>query len=221
MITRLGMAPRLPHFDSVGVLRHWQTSHADAAGQIPMLRRYVQLHPVLVDGRFPLPYPGFDAGSELDFDDLDAMDAGFASETYQTTVRADEDSFVDKSRFSMLLADRRILRDGERGGVRLVTLLRVHPARERKELFDALTGPYAEAVHATTAGHHEQLHRVDVERPEPIACDATTSVVFPTVDEALAWAASDDALRVQLTLAGLAFGSERLLARPHVVLGEL
>ncbi len=104
MITRFGMAPRRADMSIDQFQRHWRTSHADAAGQIPGLRRYTQNHSLLEYGRYLLGYPGFDACSELDFDSVEAMDQGFASETYQTLVRDDEDDFIDKSRFSIVVA---------------------------------------------------------------------------------------------------------------------
>ena len=41
MITRIGMAPRLRSATIGQFQDHWRTSHADAAGQIPGVRRYV------------------------------------------------------------------------------------------------------------------------------------------------------------------------------------
>ena len=128
MISRIGMAPRQPGFTTDSFVRHWRTTHADAAAKIPNLRGYTQLHPVLVGGRIPLPYPGFDACSILDFDDLDAMDEGFRSALYQDEVAADERGFVDKQRFSLLLAEPRRHRPIEPGAVVLATLVRRHPA---------------------------------------------------------------------------------------------
>ena len=65
-------------------------------------------------GRPLFPYVGFDACSELEWDSLEAMDA-FASEHYQRAVVADEHSLIDKSRFLLLLSERRVLQDGEPG----------------------------------------------------------------------------------------------------------
>lgn len=50
MITRLGMAPRLERMTYEQFQHHWRTAHADAAGKIPNLKRYVQNHAVLRDG---------------------------------------------------------------------------------------------------------------------------------------------------------------------------
>lgn len=105
MITRLEMAPRCCGLSTATVLRYWRQAHADAASQIPGLRRYVQLHPVLLDSVHAHGDPGFDACSELDFESLDALQGGFDSSVYRRTVRDDEERFVDWSRFSMVIAE--------------------------------------------------------------------------------------------------------------------
>ena len=70
MIIRFGMAPRLPGSSFEAFQKHWMTSHADAAGAIPGLLAYTQNHSVLVEGKPLLPYPGFDACSELLFESV-------------------------------------------------------------------------------------------------------------------------------------------------------
>ena len=77
MITRLGAAARRSDLTIQQFQDHWKTQHGETAGSIPNLERYVQHHAVLVDGRTMLPYPGFDACSELDFASVEAMDDGF------------------------------------------------------------------------------------------------------------------------------------------------
>lgn len=198
---------------------HWRTSHGDVAGRIPNLRRYVQNHAVFVDGQPVFPYPGFDACSELEFDDIESMDAGFASEHYQQAVRADEDAFVDKSRFCLVLADVRELTDVPAGDgqLKLLTLFRAHPAVQRPELVAVLEGAYAEA--AATGRRHELLVALDEPRSgrEAAACDALSIMWFADADEARARLYSDAGQAAALTLGGLAFGTERLLARPVTV----
>lgn len=223
MITRLGMAPRRPGMTTSQVLEHWRTSHADAAGQIPGLRRYDQLHPVLVDGGYPLGYPGFDACSELDFDSVEEMEAGFGSQVYQQAVRADEDAFIDKQRFSLVLGTWHDL-DGQAdaSAPRLLRMLRVHPAADADVLWSAVTGPYLAAV----AGD-ERIAGVRVLRPleeqrggrEQPACDLVVDLAVADADAALAWARSEAAVDVDLTLAGLVFGSVSHLVQPLRVVG--
>lgn len=220
MIVRIGSAPRRAGLTTRAFLEHWRTAHADAAGRIPGLRSYVQLHPVLVDGVHALGYPGFDACSELDFDSLESMDVGFASEVYRRDVAADEVEFVDKTRFALTLAERHVLAGerGDGGGVRLVTFLRCHPAVERDELWTAVTGPYAERVGGVGTGH-EVLRAVTHDRPgrERQPYEVVDELVFASEEAALGWVRSEDAVQAGLPLAGLTAGTTRLLARGLVV----
>lgn len=212
MITRLGMAPRLAGTTVEQFQEHWRTAHGDVAGQIPNLRGYVQFHAVLRAGAPVFGYPGFDACSALEFDSVGAMDEGFASPTYQQAVRADEDTFVDKSGFSMALGTRTVVVDGDPGpdALVLLTLRRHHPAATREDLLAALTGPYADAVAAAAPLRYEQLLPTGAQRSgrETAACDAVELRWFPDLAAVTADTGAERAL------AGVAFGTERLLARP-------
>jgi uncharacterized protein (TIGR02118 family) len=217
MITRFGMAPRRAGLTTEQFLEHWRTAHADAAGKIPNLRSYVQLHPVLIDGRLPLPYTHFDACSMLEFDDIASMDAGFASPTYQGEVRADEDKFVDKTRFSMFLSDRRTIAPIGEDGVVLATFLRRHPAASEDEFLAAFTGAWADAAGGN--GHEQFLPHGERTGRERHAADAVDLRGFATAEDALEWlTAEDGGVAADLALAGHVFGAERLLARPYRVL---
>ena len=140
MITRLGMAPRLAGHSYHDFQHHWRTSHADAAGKIPNLLRYVQNHAVLRNDVPVLGFPGFDACSELDFASVELMNEGFNSEEYQVRVRADERAFVEKSRFSSILGERSVVIDQPRpkDGVKLMLFYRVHPRSTQNQLVDEL-----------------------------------------------------------------------------------
>jgi uncharacterized protein (TIGR02118 family) len=216
MITRIGMAPRLPHTTPQQALEHWRTSHADAAGAIPGLRRYIQLHPVLVDGHPILPYPGFDACSLLDFDSVESMDAGFASPTYASSVRDDEDRFVDKSRFSMAITERTIVvAPPEEGGVVLAQFLCCHASSTPERLHSELMAA-AQAMPAA-AGHVVHLPLPpDGRRRDTF--DAVELRWYETPDEALGWVLDPErGGAVRLMLAGIVGTSEQLIATPYTV----
>ncbi len=217
MITRIGFAPRRPGMSTADFLTHWRNDHADAAGRLPGLRRYVQLHPVFVNGVHAFGYPGFDACSILAFDDVAAMDAAFASPTYRDAVAADEARLVDKRRFGLFLGE------GDLGDVSgptpcwLVTLLRRHPAVAPDVLVAALRDDVAVGVEP--AGR-DVLPALDLDRDgrEALAYDAVEVLRF--VDEAsgLAWSTSLEAQQAARALAGLTAGTTRLLATPQTVL---
>ena len=131
-LVRVGMAPRAAGLTPAECQTHWRTAHADAARSLPGLRGYVQNHAVLRDGEPLLPYPGFDVCAETEFDDLEAMDAAFASEQYQGAIVADELKLIDKERFTHALCERRVQREAG-GPVKLMTFLRgdARPRRGR------------------------------------------------------------------------------------------
>ena len=216
--TRVGMAPRAPGLSFEAAQAHWRSAHGDVASGIPGLRSYVQNHAVLRDGGPLLPYAGFDACSELEFADFDAMRAGFASEHYQTAVRADENNLIDKSRFMMALARRRVLA-GETppdGTVKLMSFLRAHPNSSPAALVEALEGPYAEAAQEAAPIRHELLV-TDAGEHEPTlppCCDAIDILWFASPDDAVAALTGVLSQRPGWLLAGVAFGAARLIARP-------
>jgi len=233
MIVRVGLAPRAKGLDLVGFQDHWRSQHADLALHIPGLRAYVQNHSVLVDGCPLQAWPGFDACAETSFDSLEAMDAGFASEEYQRDVRADEDVLIDKAAFFFALCELRVLGappEGARGRreadapdlappAKLITMLRAHPASSARELDEALGGPYAAALSDAGAIGHEQLVVIpgahDGRTPAPF--DALDILYFPTASDAVAHVVSQVATEAAGHLAGIAFGRERLVARPRVM----
>ena len=215
MITRLGMAPRAAGLSTSDFVEHWRTTHSVAAGQIPGLRRYTQFHPVLVEGRLPLPYPGFDACSLLQFDSVDSMDAGFSSAVYRDKVMPDEEVLVDKSRFSLFLGDARISSVIPGGTVVLVTLLRRHPALTSEEFSAVLDGPWS-----AWSGGHEQYVSVGASRAgrQADVADAVDIRAFDSPQQALAWlTAEEQGVANDVRMAGLGLTVGRVLARTYEV----
>lgn len=212
------MAPRVEGLTFEAAQEHWRTAHGDVASGIPGLRRYVQNHALLREGVPLLPYAGFDACSELEFADFDAMRAGFASEHYQTAVRADEMGLIDKSRFMMALTRRRVIAEGEPsdGAVKLMSFLRAHPISSPQALVEALEGPYAEAAQAAEPLRHELLvtEAAEHEPSLPPCCDAIDILWFSSPEDALDALTGVLSERPGWLLAGVAFGAARLIARP-------
>lgn len=205
MITRFGFAPRLPGL-SVGTFQeHWRVRHGPVIRVLPGLVRYWQNH--ALPGS--LPWPGFDACSEFDAVDRSAFDAAFATEHYLAEGRADERRFVDRARGGALYTHRIGTPVPLRPGcVRLLTFLRGDP--------EALAPVLAEPGRGGTAEAAEAFVRLaDV----PGVFDAVEAFWFPDEVTAHAHLISAAAERDRAALAGLVFGTERVLARVHVVRG--
>ena len=174
MIVRVGMAAR-------------------AAGLSP---QEFQNHQILEDGLPLLPHMLFDSCSEIEFDSLATMEAGFASEQYQRVVVADEQAMIERDRFAVMLTDR----------------------RSRVRSFTA-SGPYRDAVAAERPLRHEQLlgtpgaggARV------PAIRGAVDVLWFEGPERALAFVRGEAANRAAWEVAGAVFGREWVLARPKRV----
>lgn len=221
MITRVFIAARRSDLTTEACLAHWRGRHSAIGAKLPKVRAYVQNHGVLADGRFLLPYPGFDIMPELDWENLAAMDAAIDSSAHEEDSVSDEANFIDTSRTGVAVTERHVLSDGRTppDAVKLITLLRRAPNSPETALSDALTGPYAAAVSKAGALRHEALITLpDRARRPPFSVQAIDMLWFATPEDALAWTRTEAAYRAAWHLSGVALGTERLIARPHRVL---
>jgi uncharacterized protein (TIGR02118 family) len=220
MITRIFLAARRQDMSSEACLAHWRGEHAAIGARLPGVRAYVQNHGVLENGRFLLGYPGFDIMPELDWDDVAAMDRAIDSPAHEHDSVDDEANFIDVTRTGYAVTERHVLADvtPPDGAVKLVTLLRRSPGVPGASLYDALTGAYSAAVSRATSGRHEVLVTLpDRQGRPPFSVEAVELLWFPGARDALAWARSSAASDAAWNLAGLAIGSERLIATPHKI----
>ena len=201
-------------------LQHWRGHHSAIGARLPKVRAYVQNHGVLAGGRFLLPYPGFDIMPELDWDDLACMDDAIDSPVHEQDSIDDEANFIDTSRTGYAVTTRRVLVDAQpgEGAVKLITLLRRAPNAPEPALAEALSGPYAAAVKGTGPVRHEALITLaDRAGRAPFSVQAVDMLWFAKPEDAVVWTASDAANRAAWQLAGVTFGTERLIARPEKV----
>jgi len=220
LITRLFFGPRRGDMTTEACLQHWRGNHSAIGARLPKVRAYVQNHGVLAGGRFLLPYPGFDIMPELDWDDLAAMDAAIDSPVHEQDSIGDEANFIDTSRTGYAVTARRVLVDAQPGAdaVKLITLLRRAPNAPEPALPEALTGPYAAAVKGSGPLRHEVLITLaDRAGRAPFSVQAVDMLWFARPEDALAWSGSEAAYWAAWQLAGVAFGTERLIARPEKV----
>ncbi len=220
MITRVFLAARRADMTTESCLAHWRGNHAAIGASLPKVRAYVQNHGVLDGGRFLLPYPGFDIMPELDWDDLDDMDGAIDSPAHEQDSVDDEANFIDTLRTGLAVTHRHVLVDQvpPPESVKLITFLRRAPAASESSLHVALKGAYAEAVAASGPARHEVLLTIPDRPGRPAySAHAIDLLWFATPREALEWLASDACYRASWTLAGVAFGTERLIARPQKI----
>jgi uncharacterized protein (TIGR02118 family) len=221
VVVRFVSAPRVRGLSYEEFQAHWRGEHGAVAGQIPGITSYVQNHAVLADGLPLLPYVGFDALSEISFDSIRAMDEGYASEHFRGAVTADEQVLVDKTHLYLLLAERRVLDDRQapNDAVKLITCLPLEAGASMTDLDEALAGPYRAALSGAPVRRHEQLLEIAGahEGRVPTFCAAADLLWFDDADAALAFLRSERADRARRELTGLAFGAERIIARPVTI----
>ena len=212
MITRLWLGTRRAGITHGAFSEHWYRTHGAYGLALPGLRAYVQNH--LLAGRTPLTPPVFDGCSELDFDDVAAMRAAFASPQIDEADR-DERVFADPDRFAVVVTQRRVLfgASGPDTDARLLCFIRGNPCRTRAGLTDAVESVAADQAERAGAVRAELLVAVE-DAGEPQACDLVVSLWFPTLpallDAAESWASASAEAQT-----GLAFGREIALVRPR------
>jgi hypothetical protein len=156
----------------------------------------------------------FDGCSELDFDDVAAMQAAFASPQL-AAADDDERAFADPDRFGVVVTERQSLFGAAEPDTdaRLLCFVRANPRRTRAELAAAVHEDAAGQARAAGAVRAELLLALDA-TPEPQACDLVLSLWFPDRATLLA-AAPDWAAASAESLAGFGFGREIALVRPR------
>jgi uncharacterized protein (TIGR02118 family) len=173
---------------------HWRSVHRAIGRSLPGLRRYVQNQGIVRDGRYVLPYPGFDICSELTWDDRAAMDAALAAPQHLQNSLDDERNFAEPDLADVCLSERHVRIDGD-GPVRLMTFMRRHPRTSQGELAEAFSGAYAKAVSATNPLRHEQFLGEG-------AFDAIDAIWFASVEDAVRYVGSADCAEALRELAG-------------------
>jgi uncharacterized protein (TIGR02118 family) len=191
---------------------HWRTTHAAIIGGLPGLSRYWQNHAVLRAGRPLLPWPGFDACSEMDAEDVAGFDALFASPRYRGEGRADEEEFVDRARGAAVVAAR-TFSSGMAGEApaRLLTFLRRAPGVPAAALGETLR----HGGRGRGAAGREVFEAAPGQRAAPF--DAVESLWFGSLGAAERHLTAPTAHADREALAGLVAGTERLLCEVVVV----
>ena len=158
---------------------------------------------------------------ELEWDELSAMDEAIDSPVHQRDSVDDEANFIDTSRTGYAVGTRRTLVEGRvpADAVKLITLHRRAPNASLPALAAALLGPYAMIVAAAEPLRHDVIVTMaDREGRPSFSVQAVDIIWFKRPKDALTWTVSEVASHAAWHLAGVACGSERLVARPQQIM---
>ncbi len=139
------------------------------------------------------------------------MDAAIESPAHEQDSIDDEANFIDTTRTGLLVAIRHVPVDVEPkpDAVKLITFIRRASAESDSSMVVPAGPPGA---------RHEVLLTIpDRAGRAPFTAQAVDMVWFDTPRDALAWVASEEYHRALWPLAGVGFGTERFIARPHKV----
>jgi uncharacterized protein (TIGR02118 family) len=192
MITRLSRAPKAADLSYPEFQAHWRSDHASAVTELPGLRRYVQNHSVLQDGRPLLTATGYDASAELDFDDVAAMERAFDSPRQASKVKQDQGAMIDRSGLGLAFVEGSLIyseRSPTEGAVKLMLFLERDGARSGEDWRSTRAEPLLEAIGSTApAPFRLELLTAVVEAHPPSAppfCDAVCVAWFDDGDDGL------------------------------------
>ena len=215
MITRIVMAPRRAGLDIEVFQGHWYSQHGPLVAGLRNIRRLWQHHAVLRAGEPLLPWPGFDACSEMDFEDAEALQAAFSEEHYPRELRQDSRDLVDIDRAGFMLAEREHISGTiDTARIRLTTFMRRAPGRTQAELAAALR----EAEKASGAHAREIYLAFDLPNQPPSSFDAADAQWFETPERAERYVLSSAAREHRYGLAHVVRGVERVISRVRAIL---
>jgi hypothetical protein len=214
-VTRFGLLPRRPGMTLEQFQAHYRDIHGPLGAQMPGLLRYWQNHRIAPPRGPALPWPGFDACSELDAESVEAHLAMAVSPIARGPIEADEPKLLDRSKRSATWT-RRVVASGEIGaGVRLLTFMRRSPSRVQAELAETLL---ADGLRGEGARGRELLLGIE-QLPDGVVSsfDGVEALWFHDVADATDYLDSGRAERDRTVIAGVVTGTERLLVDVNLV----
>jgi EthD domain len=197
--------------------QHWRTGHAQLAMELMThMDRYWQNHRILdCRAAAQLPWPGFDACSEIDSPTVTTHLAMRTSAAFFARAAQEDPKILDESKAGAVWA-RRISSEGNvRQGVRLLTFMRRAPMNDQATLAATLLDSPA-AEHATGREVFMSLTGPEAQQVCSVF-DAIEGLWFPDSDAASRYLGSTAAEEDTWHLAGIVRGRERVLARVEVM----
>jgi uncharacterized protein (TIGR02118 family) len=215
MITRIVLAPRRAGLDIDEFQEHWYRKHGPLVARLRNIRRLRQHHAVLNRGEPLLAWPGFDACSEMDFDDVEALRAAVSDEHYPRELRQHSAELVELDKAGIMLAHRQHVSGAAAAeGVALMTFMRRAPGRMQAELAAVLS----DAEQASEA-HAREMY-VAFELPSQLSCfDALEVQWFAAPEQVERYLLGCEARLHRHRLAHLVRGVERVISRVRTILG--
>ena len=107
MVKLIYCITRKPELSVEEFQRYWRETHGPIAARIPGLRRYVQCH-TLRETYAGDRAPAYDGAAELWFDDMESMQAAFASPEVRTAME-DERHFIDHTRVALFFTEETVV----------------------------------------------------------------------------------------------------------------
>ncbi|HEX4483124.1 MAG TPA: EthD domain-containing protein [Solirubrobacteraceae bacterium] len=214
-VTRFGLIPRRPGMTLEQFQAHYRDIHGPLGAQMPGLLRYWQNHRIAPPRGPALPWPGFDACSELDAESVEAHLEMARSPIVRGAIAEDEPKLLDMPKRSIAWTRRVVAKDEIGAGVRLLTFIRRSPSRAQSELAAVLQ---ADERRGEGARGRELL--LALERlPDGVVSsfDAVEALWFHDVADASDYLDSGRAERDRMAIAGVATATERLLADVNLV----
>jgi len=216
MITRISMVPRRIGLGSEEFQKHWHDVHGPLVCRLKGLRRSWQNHALLRDGEPLLPWTGFDACAELDFDDAAALQTAFG-EHYPAELKADSNHLLDTSNAAPMVVQRvHVAGEIDLKRVRLMTFMRRAPDCTIAQLEAALR-----AIPVASVAHARQLY-LSVESAAATAgrsgFDAIDVQWFDGPHDAEHYVTSTEAREHRHAIGRVVQGVERLIAQVRVIM---
>ena len=215
MVIRIGVAARRTGLSVAEFQRLWHDRHGPLVAKFKGIRHIWQNHALLREGMPILPWPGFDACSEMVFDDLAAVQLALSEENYPRDLREDSPHVVDMSTSGVMLAERvHVEGTVDLRDVRLLTFMQRAPGRSLAQLHESLR-----AVPKASQARAREVY-VPLEAPgfTVNAYDGVDAQWFESASRAERYLVSAEALEHRRATAHLVRGTERVIVNVRVVL---
>ena len=185
MLKACTLVKRMPGMEVETFQKYWLGKHADIVRELPLVKRYVQSHPLL--GGYRKGELIYDGLAEIWVDDTDALRSMARSDAYKV-VTEDEANFIDADNTSLLLTEEHVIKDGKTPGdgiksIGLVTRKNGMSVQDFQAYWKNVHGPIAKKIsvvrryvqsHTKVAGYNRE--------PKP-SWDGIGITWFDSVDE--------------------------------------